>query len=281
MKTLFLYLSLFSALFLISCSSNSSSDADDSSQPIDDPTKIQGSGNNDVLVWSEEFDVDGAPDSSTWNIQTGNGSGGWGNQEKQFYKAENIEVSNGTLKITAKKQSEGFQYTSGRMNTEDRYEFMYGKVEVRAKLPKSQGTWPAIWMLGSSFSSIGWPYCGEIDIMEQSGQDKSKVLGTCHWNGNGLYPSGDNYSPASYGTNQTVSNVDSDWHIYSVDWTINHIKIYIDDTNYFSMNTSNTQPFNDPFFILLNVAMGGTLGGVVDPAFTEDVMEIDYIRVYQ
>ena len=105
-----LYLSLFSALFLISCSSNSSSDADDSSQPIDDPTKIQGSGNNDVLVWSEEFDVDGAPDSSTWNIQTGNGSGGWGNQEKQFYKAENIEVSNGTLKITAKKQSEGFQW---------------------------------------------------------------------------------------------------------------------------------------------------------------------------
>jgi hypothetical protein len=161
------------------------------------------------------------------------------------------------------------------------YEFMYGKVEVRAKLPKSQGTWPAIWMLGSSFSSIGWPYCGEIDIMEQSGQDKSKVLGTCHWNGNGLYPSGDNYSPASYGTTQPVSNVDSDWHIYSVDWTINHIKIYIDGINYFSMNTVNTQPFNDPFFILLNVAMGGTLGGAIDPAFTEDVMEIDYIRVYQ
>jgi len=203
----------------------------------------------------------------------------------QYYRKndpDNVIVADGVLKITAKKEEfGGYQYTSTRIKTQGKFNFTYGKLEVRAKLPKSQGTWPAIWMLGSSFSSIGWPYCGEIDIMEQSGQDKSKVLGTCHWNGNGLYPSGDNYSPASYGTNQTVSNVDSDWHIYSVDWTINHIKIYIDDTNYFSMNTSNSQPFNDPFFILLNVAMGGTLGGVVDPAFTEDVMEIDYIRVYQ
>ncbi|CAI8400093.1 MAG: Beta-glucanase [Polaribacter sejongensis] len=164
-------------------------------------------------------------------------------------------------------------YTSARIKTEGLYDFTYGTVEVRAKLPASQGTWPAIWLLGSNFGSVGWPTCGEIDIMEQVGWNKNKVLGTCHWSNNGSY--------AGFGLEASVSNSTSSFHIYKLEWTEGSIKISVDDTEYFEMTTNNSMPFNKDFFFILNVALGGNLGGTIDPNFTQDTMEVDYVRVYQ
>ena len=165
-------------------------------------------------------------------------------------------------------------YTSGRIITHNLYDFTYGTVEVRAKLPASQGTWPAIWMLGSNFGSVGWPACGEIDIMEQTGWDKNKILGTCHWSNNGNY--------AGFGLESSIANVATSFHIYKLEWTEGGaIRFFLDDNEFFVMSTNNSMPFNKDFFFILNVAMGGDLGGTIDPNFTQDTMEIDYVRVYQ
>ena len=156
------------------------------------------------LVWEDDFNTDGAPDSTKWTYDLGTtdifGNVGWGNQEAQSYtdNAENVIVENGSLKITAKK--EGGDYTSARIKTQGLYDFTYGRVEVRAKLPAAQGTWPAIWMLGSNHPTVGWPSSGEVDIMEQRGNDKSYVEGTCHW----YNTAGANN--ASYGETTSIEN---------------------------------------------------------------------------
>lgn len=157
----------------------------------------------------------------------------------------------------------------------DKFAFTYGKVEVRAKLPKTKGTWPAIWMLGSDFPTVGWPSCGEIDIMEQRGADKTKVLGTRHW----LNTS--NSTHASHSKETSVSNSDSEFHVYALEWNENTIKMFVDNVKYYELALNDSLPFDNDFFIILNMAVGGTLGGTIAPDFTEDVMEIDYIRVYQ
>jgi beta-glucanase (GH16 family) len=261
---------------------NNDQNTNTTDEPCDQNT-ITGTGDNQTLVWSDEFDGEGSPDSCYWTIETGTGVNGWGNWESQYYLEDNIEVSDGTLKIRAKKeQVASSQYTSGRMKTLDSYSFTYGRVDVRAKLPASQGTWPAIWMLGDTFPSLGWPHCGEIDIMEQTGANKNKVLATTHWysNGNASYPNRSNPSSSNVGVGEkAVTNADTEFHEYSLEWTPTKIKWLIDDVQYHEFNTID--PFNADFFIILNVAMGGTLGGAIDPNFTEDVMEIDYIRVYQ
>ena len=164
-------------------------------------------------------------------------------------------------------------YTSARIKTENLFEFTYGRVEVRAKLPVSQGTWPAIWMLGANFDTVGWPVSGEIDIMEQTGQDKGSVSGTLH------YPA---VSPGSGNTASTsLPTATSEFHNYTVEWTPEVIKFVVDDTVYHEVANSGDLPFHADFFLILNVAMGGTLGGDIDAGFTEDTMEIDYVRVYQ
>ena len=226
------------------------------------------------LVWSDEFDTAGAPDATKWTYDLG--AGGWGNQEVQSYtnSATNVSVADGLLKITAVK--DGSNYTSARLKTQGLYSFKYGRVEVKAKLPASAGTWPAIWMLGSNFSTVGWPLCGEIDIMEQTGADKTKTLGTFHW----FNTAGNNN--ASYGESTTVTNASTEFHLYSVEWTADKITVLLDNEAYVSMDNSSSLPFYDKnFFMILNVAMGGTLGGTIDPAFTQDSMEVDYVRVYQ
>ncbi|TWO34030.1 glycoside hydrolase family 16 protein [Seonamhaeicola sediminis] len=231
------------------------------------------------LIWSDEFNTDGAPNSSKWTYNTGNGCPnlcGWGNNESQYYtdRAENVKVEGGVLKITAKKESyQGAQYTSARLLTKGKFNFTYGTVEVRAKLPESKGTWPAIWLLGSNIDTVGWPVCGEIDIMEQTGDDKNKVLGTCHWSDNG--------NNASYGLESSISNASTEFHIYSMEWTETYIKIFLDNVEYYEIALNESLPFNKDFFLILNIAMGGTLGGTIDSGFTQDTMEIDYIRVYQ
>ncbi|MFD2517503.1 glycoside hydrolase family 16 protein [Salinimicrobium flavum] len=230
------------------------------------------------LVWSDEFDENGAPDSSKWGYDTG--AGGWGNNEPQFYtsRSENVKVENGLLKITAKKETyEGAPYTSARIKTQGKFSFKYGKVEVRAKLPEGGGTWPAIWMLGSNFQTVGWPACGEIDIMEHKGNDPGVIHSALH-------------TPSSYGaTNnhgtKTVANVSSEFHVYGVEWTSQKIAFSVDGNVFYTYMPANkngsTWPFDANQFIILNVAMGGVFGGDIDPDFTSGTMEIDYVRVYQ
>ncbi|KGL63854.1 family 16 glycosylhydrolase [Polaribacter sp. Hel1_85] len=228
------------------------------------------------LAWEDDFNTDGAPDQTKWTYDLGTGVDGWGNQEKQLYTdvIENVKVEGGSLIITAKADGSG-GYTSARLKSEGLYKFTYGRVEVKAKLPASQGTWPAIWMLGSNNKVVGWPASGEIDIMEQVGDDKNTVLGTCHWFD---VPSN---SGAKYGTTTAITNASSEFHLYTLEWTEQSIKIYLDDVMYYEMTNSETLPFNSDFFLILNVAMGGSLGGTIDPAFTEDTMEIDYVKVFQ
>jgi hypothetical protein len=233
-----------------------------------------GSGNNDVLVWFDEFDGTGAINTSKWTTETG--GGGWGNQEEQIYTSStnNVKREGGILKIKAIKESNG-SYSSARIKTQDKFEFRYGYVEIRAKLPSSQGTWPALWMLGANFPEVGWPQCGEIDIMEQF-QDKNKVKSTLHWK----LPDGER---GEYGLD-TSNTTSDDWHVYAMDWTPTSITTYLDGNEFFTMNISGVEPyypFNEEFFFIFNVAMGGTLGGDIDPNFTEDIMEVDYIRLYQ
>lgn len=224
-----------------------------------------------TLKFSDEFDTDGAPDPTKWSYDLG--AGGWGNDEKQTYTnaADNIIVSGGSLKITAKKVGTG--YTSSRLNSQDKYEFKYGKIEVRAKLPSGGGTWPAIWMLGADIDKNAWPACGEIDIMEYKGNEPYSVYGTFHYPGR----SGGNAD----GNKVPISNAATDFHVYKAIWSPTSIQILVDDTVVHSIVNNNTIPFNKDFFLLFNVAMGGSFGGVIDSAFTQSSLEIDYVRVYQ
>ncbi len=227
------------------------------------------------LVWADEFDANGAPDAANWTYDLG--AGGWGNGEVQSYtnNTENVAVAEGVLKITAK--ADGGSYTSARLKTQGLREFTYGRIDVRAKLPKGGGTWPAIWMLGANFETAGWPACGELDIMEAVGNKPGTVQSAIH-------------TPSSYGAtvnmaSTTVANPSEEFHVYSMNWSADQISFLIDDEVYYTYapetKNADTWPFNADQFIILNVAMGGTLGGEIDPAFTQASMEIDYVRVYQ
>lgn len=225
------------------------------------------------LIWSDEFDSPGAPDPAKWGYDIG--AGGWGNNELQYYtnRLDNAIISNGTLKITAKRESfSGSSFTSARLLSRNKFSFKYGRVDARAKLPVGVGTWPAIWMLGNNIGTVGWPACGEIDIMEHKGSELNKIYGTVHYTGN----SGGN----AIGRTTNVSNVTTEFHVYSVEWNEQFIKFMVDDVVFFTFANNTNLPFNQSFFLLLNVAMGGTFGGPVDPGFTSSAMEIDYVRVY-
>ncbi|MGB3142826.1 MAG: glycoside hydrolase family 16 protein, partial [Maribacter sp.] len=232
--------------------------------------------NFDTLAWSDEFDVDGAPDTTFWSYDLGTGNNGWGNNESQFYtdRPENIIVENGVLKITARKEDfNGSPYTSSRIQTYEKFDFTYGRVEARAKLPTGGGTWPAIWTLGADFETNEWPAAGEIDIMEHVGNQQDKIFGTTH-------------DPSAFGGNArsvetTVTGVSDDFHVYAMEWTPTEIRFYVDDNIYGSLPNDPSRPFDKDFFFIMNVAMGGNFGGEIDAAFTESSMEVDYIRLYQ
>ncbi|MEP7372050.1 MAG: family 16 glycosylhydrolase [Chitinophagaceae bacterium] len=226
------------------------------------------------LVWADEFDLDGAPDPAKWGYDLG--AGGWGNAELENYtnRTDNAILSNGTLKIIAKAESyNGSAYTSARLLSKDKFSFKYGKIEVRAKLPTGVGSWPAIWMLGNNISTSGWPACGEIDIMEHLGRDLNKIYATLHHPGH----SGANGN----GTTVMVPTATTEFHTYSLEWSPASLVISVDDTPFYQFTNNPGLPFNDKFFIILNIAMGGNFGGPVDPAFSSATMEIDYVKVYQ
>jgi beta-glucanase (GH16 family) len=227
-----------------------------------------------AIVWSDEFNTDGAPDPTKWGYDLG--AGGWGNQELEYYtnRAENAVVAGGVLKINAIKENYmGSPYTSARMLTKDKYAFKYGKVEVKAKLPASVGTWPAIWMLGSDIGTTGWPGCGEIDIMEHLGRDLNNIYGTFHYPGHS--------GGSANGATKMITNATTEFHIYTLEWNAYNLKISVDGEQVHSLVNTSGIPFNHDFFIILNVAMGGGFPGPVDPAFTNATMEVDYVRVYK
>ena len=226
------------------------------------------------LIWSDEFNTAGAPDPSKWGYDIG--AGGWGNSELQYYtnRTDNVLVSNGTLKIIAKKEAySGSNYTSARLLSKGKFSFQYGKVEVSAKLPAGAGSWPAIWMLGDNFATAGWPTCGEIDIMEQKGSDMNRIYSTLHYLGHS--------GAGGIGSSFLINNVTTEFHKYGLIWTSASLQFLVDDVVYYTFVNSTSVPFNQNFFMILNLAMGGTFGGTVDPAFNSALMEVDYVRVYQ
>jgi len=235
-----------------------------------------------TLVWNDEFSGNSV-DLSSWNMETGNGSNGWGNNELEYYTGsqKNVFVSNGNLIIEARKESIGsFNYTSTRMTTQGKKEFKYGRIDLRAKLPVGKGIWPALWMLGSNITSVGWPACGEIDIMELIGINPSTVYGTLHWSNGGTH--------ASKGANIKLDSGDySDaFHVYSLIWTKDSLQILVDDKKYFELSASEISAGNYPFdakeFFIFNVAVGGNWPGPPDNTtpFPER-MFVDYVRVFQ
>ena len=231
------------------------------------------------LIFSDEFDTDGSPDNSKWGYDIGTGTNGWGNGEKQYYtrRLENVKVEGGFLKITARKEDYGGSaYTSARILTEGKFDFTYGKVEVRAKLPFGRGTWPAIWMLGSNLRSVGWPACGEIDIMEHWGHNQGTVQSALH-------------NPSSFGNtinhgSQDLDDVSTAFHVYAVEWDNQEISFSVDGEVHYTYKpakkNSETWPYAANQFLILNVAMGGSWF-TIDPEFESSTMEIDYVRVYQ
>ena len=246
---------------------------------------------NYFLVWGDEFEYDGKLDESKWHhqiIPPNNGS--WWNNEEQHYtnSTKNSIVSDGTLKIIAIKENYTVDnstknYTSARLNS--KFGFKYGRVDVKAKLPATQGTWPAIWTLGTNINeignffgdsegSVGWPRCGEIDIMEQNGWNKNELYGYFHFaNPQGEY--------GNHGNITSISNASGEYHIYSMEWTDEIIKILIDDKEFVSLINNGNVPYDNRHYLLLNIAIGGNLGGDIDPSFSQDRMEIDYVRVFQ
>lgn len=224
------------------------------------------------LVWSDDFDGT-AVNTKNWTYDLG--GGGWGNNEKEYYQAANATVSNGNLVITAKKQRvKGSAYTSARLKTQGLQQFTYGRIEARIKLPIGQGLWPAFWMLGSNINTVSWPACGETDIMEHINTENT-IYGTMHWDNNGH---------AMYGGN--TASTPADYHVYAVEWEPAAIRWYVDGVKYHEGNILNsingTEEFHKPFFILLNLAVGGNWPGqTVDDKKLPASMYVDYVRVYQ
>lgn len=205
------------------------------------PTGNSSAASNWNLVWSDEFDGNSL-NTGNWSAEIGTGSGGWGNNELQYYtsRSQNLQVTGGNLVITAQKESYGgMNYTSARIKTQGLKSFTYGKIEARVKVPSGQGLWPAFWMLGSNIDTVGWPKSGETDIMERV-NNNAFVNGTVHWDANGH---------AEYG--QVSGNLDfSQYHVYSVEWDANYIKWFVDGNQfnafYIENGTGNTEEFQNP-----------------------------------
>lgn len=239
------------------------------------------------LTWSDEFDgVAGtSPDASKWSYDIGTGNGGWGNQELQYYtnRPENVsQDGNGNLVITAKKESyNGSAFTSARIKTKGLFDQQYGRFEARLKTPYGPGIWPAFWMLGANVDTVPWPQCGEIDIMELRGQEPNIINGTLHGPG---YSAGNSITKAYALKN---GRFDTDFHIFAVEWYADKIDFFIDDYLYQRLTRDEVEKkgqwvYNSPFFMILNVAVGGNyVGFPVDGTPFPQKMTIDYVRVYK
>jgi beta-glucanase (GH16 family) len=233
------------------------------------------------LIWSDEFNYEGYPDSIKWRFEEGFVR----NKEAQYYttrRLDNARVKNGNLILEARK--EGFksgEYTSASITTLNKQQFLYGRIEVRAKLPVGKGTWPAIWLLGTNINEVKWPYCGEIDIMENVGYDSLKIHGNIHTK---AYHHSIN---TNKGNAILVENPWENYHVYAIEWHPDRIDFYCDTTKYFTFENDfkgddETWPFNKPQYLLLNLAIGGSWGGQqgIDDSHFPHKFYIDYVRYY-
>ncbi len=237
-----------------------------------------------TLTWSDEFDgaVGNSPDTSKWTFDIGTGAGGWGNAELQYYtnRQSNVQLNgDGHLVITARRESyAGSGFTSARLKTQGLFSQRYGRFEARIRTPSGPGVWPAFWMLGDSFADVSWPQCGEIDIMEQRGQQPAITHGSVHGPGY----SGANAKTKSYGL--MVGRFDTDFHLYAIEWSSDYIDFFVDDYLYQRIQPSDLSGewvFNQPFFIILNIAVGGNFVGYPTTAtpFPQQMI-VDFVRVY-
>lgn len=246
------------------------------------------------LVWADEFNYKGLPDPTKWGYEEGFVR----NKERQFYtraRKENARVENGTLVIEArrehwpnpaykpgatdwKRSQEAADYTAASIITRNKASFKYGRIEVRAKVPGGKGVWPAIWTLGTTNTAVGWPRCGEIDIMEFVGNDPDRIHGTVHFSRDGKH--------ASSGGKIVTQAPFNDFHVYAVEWSPEKIVFMFDGKPYHSFNVDDAgkgsdNPFRNPHYLLLNLAMGGGWGGSIDESSLPQKYLIDYVRVYE
>lgn len=244
--------------------------------------QVKGKKNKLKLVWSDEFNTNSI-DTNKWNFNIGNGDWGWGNNELQYYTKEtaNARTEKGYLIIEARKEKkEGQNYTSARMRTQGKASWTYGRFEIRAKLPKGMGTWPAIWMLGENIQEVGWPACGEIDIMEEVGKEAEVI----NWS---IHSKMLNWPMGTQKTFKTkVLNTTDDFHVYRLDWSMKSIQFFVDNKLYYTVKNDGLgteyYPFTTPQFLLLNLAIGGNMGGTrIDENAFPARMLVDYVRVYQ
>ncbi|GAB5525080.1 MAG: hypothetical protein Roseis2KO_29520 [Roseivirga sp.] len=232
-----------------------------------------------TLLWEDNFEASSL-NTANWTHETGTGSNGWGNNELQYYRSENTSFQDGHLIITAKQESFGGRdYTSSRIISKNKFDFRYGRVDIRAALPEGQGMWPALWMLGTNIDQVGWPACGEIDIMEKVGGTgkENEIHGTVHWQNAG--------NPANFGRSTNLStNTTNQFHVYSIEWTSTAIRWMVDGVEYNVVDTTPAEldEFRRSFFFIMNVAVGGNWPG--DPSASTSFpqhMIVDYFRVFQ
>ena len=240
---------------------------------------IAASGSPETLVWQDEFDGQGLPDPGRWGYEVGLVR----NHERQYYtrdRAANARIENGLLVIEARRERfENADYTSASLTS--RANWTYGRIEVRAKVPKGRGTWPAIWMLGTNIRDVGWPTCGEIDIMEHVGFDPGRIHANIHTK---AY---NHVQGTNKGNNIVIARADEDFHTYSADWSADKIDFFVDGQRYFTFlkeaGGEAVWPFDKPQYLILNLAIGGDWGGqqgIDDTAFPTR-FEIDYVRIYR
>lgn len=244
---------------------------------VEDSTKVEGY----TLVWNDEFDITGKPDDAKWGYEIG--GHGWGNNELQYYTSDsvNVRVNNGKLEIEAHYyENAAIKYTSARLVTREKGDWLYGKVDVKAKIPSGLGTWPAIWMLPTDWVYGGWPASGEIDIMEHVGFDQNRIHGSIHTKSY-------NHIIWTQKTAQIIiPTASTDFHVYTIEWDSTKIDFFVDNQKYFSFanenKTSAEWPFDKRFHLILNVAFGGNWGAMqgIDNSCLPAKMEVDYVRVY-
>ena len=237
------------------------------------------------LVWSDEFDYKGLPDPAKWDYDISGNDYGWGNNELQHYTAErrrNVGVKDGLLTITARRESQGGKrYTSTRLVTRGRQTWQYGRVEARVRFPEGRGTWSAVWLMPAESRYGDWPASGEIDLVEQVGYDAECIVGTVHTTRHshldGTQKSG----------NVRSADVTRDFHRYAIEWEADEIRFYFDEQLYFTYENDGTGPeswpFDQPFYVIVNLAVGGNGGGQqgIDDRVFPQRMEVDYVRVYE
>jgi len=273
MKTIFKFSAFLVLILNFGCSSKRL--VEQTVQPCDSSKHYK-------LIWSEEFNYTGLADSSKWGYETGFVR----NNESQFYtiaRKENARVEDGMLVIESRKEDfQGAGYTSASLNTLGKVSFpLNSRVEVRARIPQGLGIWPAIWMMGTNIDNVGWPKCGEIDIMEFVGHTPNKIWGTFHW-WDASKP--DSSIHLSKGNSIDFTDLKDNFHVYGVDRTAGKLSFFVDNHYYFSIDTSATiqkDLFRQPFYLLLNTAIGGSWGGKIDNSIFPQKFYIDWVRVFE